>query len=127
MKLLLDSSVLIDVLRARNQRRSQLAQLVRAGHELCTTALNIAEIYAGMRLGEEQATEALLNGLELYDITYGVGRRAGQFKNAWSRKGRTLTLADSMIAAVAEERGCALITDNAKDFPMPEVKLYPLP
>jgi len=25
------------------------------------------------------------------------------------------------------ERKCVLLTDNRKDFPMPEVKLYPLP
>lgn len=29
--------------------------------------------------------------------------------------------------AVAMERNCVLLTDNRKDFPMPEVKLYPLP
>jgi len=127
MKLLLDSSVLIDVLRARNHRRAQLAELVRGGHVLCTTALNIAELYAGMRSGEEQATEALLAGLQLFEITADAGRRAGALKNAWSRKGRTLTLADTIIAAVSIERGCALVTDNAKDFPMPELHLHRLP
>jgi hypothetical protein len=29
--------------------------------------------------------------------------------------------------AIAMERKCVLLTDNHKDFPMPEVKLYPLP
>jgi hypothetical protein len=28
---------------------------------------------------------------------------------------------------LAIERGCALLTDNRKNFPMPEVRLYPLP
>jgi len=41
--------------------------------------------------------------------------------------GRTLTLADTVIAAVAMERGCAVMTDNRRDFPMPELQLYPLP
>ncbi len=47
MKLLLDASVLIDVLRFRNQRREWLAELVRGGHTLSTTTLNIAELYEG--------------------------------------------------------------------------------
>jgi predicted nucleic acid-binding protein len=48
-------------------------------------------------------------------------------KNAWSRKGRTITLADAIVAAIAIEHECRLLTDNRKDFPMPEIQLYPLP
>ena len=127
MKLLLDTSILIDVLRLRNQRNEWLAGLVRAGHTLSTTTLNIAEIYAGMRPAEEARTEALLSALELYELTGTSARLAGRLRNTWARKGHTLTLADTIVAAITIERGCALLTDNRKDFPMPEVRLYPLP
>jgi predicted nucleic acid-binding protein len=50
----------------------------------------------------------------------------GLLKNEWTRKGHTLLLADAIIAAIAIERECSLMTDNRKDFPMPELKLYPL-
>src|SRR5256885_11904789 len=62
-----DTSVLIDVLRRRNGRRELLAELVRAGHTLSTTALNIAEVYGGMRPGETAPTEAFLGELECQD------------------------------------------------------------
>ena|SRR5690242_12957238 len=127
MRLLLDTSILIDVLRFRNQRREFLAELVRGGHTLSTSTLNVAEVYAGMRPAEEARTEALLSNLELYDLNGVSARLAGKLKNAWAKKGHTLTLADSIVAAIAIERGCALLTDNRKDFPMPEVQLYPLP
>ncbi len=127
MKLLLDTSVLIDVLRFRNQRHEWLAELVRGGHTVSTTTLNIAEIYAGMRPGEEGKTEALLASLESHELNGSDARFAGKLKSNWARKGRTLTLEDTIIAAIAIERGCALVTDNRKDFPMPEVRLYPLP
>ncbi len=127
MKLLLDTSILIDVLRLRNQRRELLAELVRGGHILSTTTLNIAEIYAGMRPAEEGRTEALLSSLESYELSGSSARLAGRLKNTWARKGHTLALADAIVAATAMERGCALLTDNRKDFPMPEVQLYPLP
>jgi predicted nucleic acid-binding protein len=127
MNLLLDTSILIDVLRLRNRRSEWLAGLVRGGHTLSTTTLNIAEIYAGMRPAEEASTEALLSGLELYELSGTSARLAGRLKNTWARKGHTLTLADTIVAAIAIERGCALLTDNRKDFPMPEVRLYPLP
>jgi predicted nucleic acid-binding protein len=127
MRLLLDTTVLIDILRLRNQRREWLAEMVRGGHTISTTTLNIAELYAGMRPGEESKTEAFLSGLEPYDINGVDARFAGKLKSTWARKGRTLTLDDAIIAAIAIERGCALVTDNRKDFPMAEVQLYPLP
>lgn len=127
MNLLLDTSILIDVLRLRNRRSEWLAGLVRGGHILSTTTLNIAEIYAGMRPAEEGRTEALFSGLELYELSGTGARLAGRLKNTWARKGHTLTLADTIVAAIAIERGCVLLTDNRKDFPMPEVQLYPLP
>lgn len=127
MKLLLDTSILIDVLRLKKQRNQWLVELVRGGHSLATTALNIAEIYAGMRSAEESGTEALLSGLEVYELSGTSARLAGRFKNTWARKGHTLSLADTIVAAIAVDRGCALLTDNRKDFPMPEVQLYPMP
>jgi predicted nucleic acid-binding protein len=127
MRLLLDTSVLIDVLRARRNRRSWLAELVRAGHSLETSALNIAEVYAGMRPEEERATREFLSALRTHPITPGAAEKAGRLKNQWSRRGRTLTLADTIIAATAIEQGCELVTDNQKDFPMHELKLLGIP
>ena len=124
MKILLDTSVLIDVLRRRNGRREALAALVRAHESLATTTLNVAELYAGMRPGEEAATEALLKGLECFDLTGSAARLGGKLKYQWSKGGKTLSLADALIAAIAIEERCALLTDNRKDFPMPEVQLY---
>ena len=127
MRLLLDTSVLIDVLRRRHGRRELLAELAHDGHSLATTALNVAEVYAGMRPEEEAQTEAFLNALQCYELTGDVGRLAGRLKHKWARRGRTLTLADTIVAAIALERGCTLMTDNRKDFPMPELDHYRLP
>src|SRR4029077_3814694 len=112
------TSVLIDALRSRNARRELLAQLVNEGHHFSTTALNIAEVYSGVREGESTLTASFLDSLECRDLTASTGRLAGMLKNAWARKGRTLSLADTIIAAIAIENDCTLVTDNRKDFPM---------
>ena len=126
MRLLLDTSVLIDALRRRHQRRELLADLARAGHTLTTSALNVAEVYAGMRSSEEKETEAFLGVLECCELTRSAGCLAGKLKSQWAGKGRTLALADTIIAAIALEQGCILMTDNRKDFPMAELDHYPL-
>ena len=127
MHFLLDTSVLIDVLRLRRGRRELLAELARRGHSFATTALNIAELYAGMRPDEEVRTEEFLGLLDCYKLTPAAGRLAGNLKYNYARKGRTLTLADSIVAAIAMEQRCTLMTDNRKDFPMPELDCYDLP
>lgn len=127
MRLLLDTSVLIDVLRSRRERREWLGRLVRAGYSLETCAINIAEIYSGIRPGEESRTDALLSGLRRHDISVHAAEQAGAFKNLWARKGRTIGLDDMIVASVAIEQDCILVTDNQKDFPMPEIRLFEMP
>lgn len=125
--LLLDTSVLIDVLRRRKSRRELLGRLTEEGHQLTTTALNVVEVYMGMRTGEEEETGLLFNSLECYELDAYSAKEAGLLKNTWAKKGKTISLQDAIVAAIAIERACTLMTDNRKDFPMPELKLYPLP
>jgi predicted nucleic acid-binding protein len=127
MTLLLDTTILIDALRHRQGRRELLAKTVHQGHRLATTTINLAEIYAGMRPVEEARTKMFLDGLEYYPVTAAIARRAGRLKWEWSRKGRTLSLDDMLIAAAALEHGLTLMTDNRMDFPMRQLELYSLP
>lgn len=127
MKLLVDTSVIIDALRLRSGRKELLAQLLRDGHDLFTSAINVAEIYSGMRPNEEERTTLFLNALDCYEVDAKVGEHGGRIRNFYAGKGRTIALPDAIVAAIAIERGCTLLTDNRKDFPMPELKLYPLP
>jgi predicted nucleic acid-binding protein len=127
MQILLDTSVIIDALRLRRGRRQWLAQLVRSGHTLTTSALNLAEVYAGMRPAEETQTKAFLLALHCHEINASIAELAGRLKSEWAKKGSTLTLADTMVAAVALQQRCPLATDNRKDFPMPELQLPELP
>jgi len=125
--LLLDTTIIIDVLNEKRNRRQLLRDLVASGHRLACCAVNITEVYAGMRPKEEAKTGAFLTSLEYYPISFPAARLAGELKQQYSRKGRTLSVTDSLIVAVALHNGCTLLTDNIKDFPMKELSLYPLP
>jgi predicted nucleic acid-binding protein len=121
---LLDTSVIIDVLNGKRERDVLLTRLLNAGNLLACCPVNISEIYAGMRPKEEIATENFLQSLDFYEITWRVAKRAGLLKRDYSKKGQTLSIPDTTIAAVAIEYDLTLITDNTKDFPMPELSLY---
>ncbi len=76
--------------------------------------------------GEEVATAALIDRLFYYDVTQDVAKQAGSLRYQWRRQGYTLSLADATIAAVALHHNLALLTDNRKHFPMPELALPPM-
>jgi predicted nucleic acid-binding protein len=123
-EVLLDSSVLIDVLRGRPKALERFDALISVPCNLSTTALNAAEVYAGLRDGEETATAALFLDMTVYDVTHEIGLRAGLLKNTAARTGRTFALHDMIVAATALEHGLTVWTDNEKDFAVPGIVLY---
>ena len=124
---LLDTSVIIDAINNKKDRRQFLRDLLTAGNQLACCAINVTEIYAGIRPAEEQNTAAFLSTLAYYPVTFPAARLAGELKRDFGKKGTTLSVTDTVIAAVAIHHDLALVTDNTKDFPMNELNLYPLP
>lgn len=124
---LLDTSVIIDALNQKRGRWQLLGSLVEAGDTLACSVVTLTEIYAGVRPNEMPLTEQFLDALEHYQLDSRLARDAGLLKNEWAKQGRTLGVVDLIIAATALAHNLALMTDNRKDFPMPQLVLYPLP
>jgi predicted nucleic acid-binding protein len=124
---LLDTTVIIDAINEKKNRNAILIGLVEQGHILACCPINVAEVYAGLRPKEEQKTAGLLRSLQLYPITFPVAELAGRLKRNYGHKGKTLTIPDAIIAAVALHYQLILITDNPKDFPMPALSFHRLP
>ena len=72
----------------------------------------------GLRPAEEAAAGSLFSGLRLAPLGVDEGRRAGVWRREFARRGRTLTQADSLVAAAAVGIGARLATENPRDFPM---------
>ena len=124
---LLDTNIIIDALNGKRNRNAGLFNLATAGHTLACCPINAAEVCAGVRPKEEERTMALLQSLKLYPITFPVAELTGRLKREYGTKGKTLSIPDTIVAAVALHNELVLITDNVKDFPMEELSLYPLP
>ena len=127
MTYLLNSTVLIDVLNDRNGRPQFLAQLSHRNILLACCAVNVTEIYMGMRPGEQARTDELLRSLEFYPVTWEIARLAGDLFRQWCQKGHTLSYTDVTIAAVALIHDLVLVTDNQKHFPMPDLPVLTPP
>jgi predicted nucleic acid-binding protein len=123
---LLDSSVIIDAINDRKGRAQFLEDLIDVGMLLGCCPINITEIHMGMRPHEAERTEKFLASLEFYPVTPEIAKHAGALYREYRQKGVTLALPDLTIAAVAIANKLQLATDNPRDFPMPELRLYPL-
>lgn len=119
--LLLDTTVLIDLLRGRSGAVQRIRELRYAGVIPYVCAVNVEEIVRGLREHEYDTARTLFNGMRLVPLSSEEGWRAGEWRRSFARRGRTLAQADCLIAAAALSVRGHLATGNPKDFPMGEV------
>lgn len=86
-------------------------------------AVNVEEVYRGVRPGEEESVGLLFDGLRLASLDRTAGVRAGTWRREFAARGVTLSQADCLIAAAARSLGARLATGNPADFPMPELEV----
>ncbi len=115
MSVLVDTSVLIDVLRGVPAARSYLWGL---GAPPTCSEITRAEVLRGMRAAERRATDRLLAALRWAPVDEPVSRRAGELGRRYRSSHAGLGIADLLIAATADTHELPLATLNVRDFPM---------
>ncbi len=116
--LLLDTTVLIDVLRGRPGTIERL-KLAGGGREaLWTCAVNVEETVRGLRPSEVETARLLFEGLRIAPLGREQGELAGEWRRSFAARGVTLAQADCLVAAAAVGVGATLATGNPTDFPM---------
>ena len=121
MPVLLDTTVLIDVLRGTPGVRARLEAMERDGDVPLTCAVNVEELVRGLRPPEQDAAARLLQGLRIAPLGRSEGTRAGSWRAEHARRGLTLSQSDCLVAAAAVGSGARLATGNPKHFPFAEL------
>lgn len=125
MAFLIDTCVLIDHLTSRlpPDASAWLEQAVASG--LASTSVIVYhELLYGARTEKARAAvEELLRAWSVLPVDREVARRAAEIRRDQAAQGRTLGMADCLIAATAELKGLKVATSNVKDFPSVEVVL----
>ncbi|MFM7734171.1 MAG: type II toxin-antitoxin system VapC family toxin [Cyanobium sp.] len=113
--LMVDTDVLIDYLRDHSQA---VAFLESCEQPLATSVITVAELYAGVRDGEErQRLDAFVAAFKVLALDRQPAQRAGLWRRQYGPSHGT-GLADALIAASAEAAGATLVTLNRRHFPM---------
>jgi predicted nucleic acid-binding protein len=121
LPVLLDTTVLIDVLRGAPAAQRVLGLRSDGLPYIC--AINVEEIWRGLRAGEEPAAAQLIGALRLAELGREQAEVAGVWRRDHAARGVTLSQADCLIAAAAASVGARVATGNPKDFPMEGVEV----
>lgn len=118
MAALVDTSVLIDHLRGREEARSLLQAEISRDEPLFASVLTKVEVLAGMRRGEERPTWSLLGTLVWIEVSDAIAERAGRLAMRYLPSHPRVDLVDFVLAATREQLDVPLWTMNVRHFPM---------
>ncbi len=113
--IIVDTDVMIDYLRgdpkAVNFVRSHAERIV-------LSAIVLAELYAGVKGADEQATlDDVMSLFRVIPVTAETARCGGLLKRDFG-KSHGVGLADAIVAATAQSEGAELKTLNVRHYPM---------
>jgi len=112
---LLDTNVIIEYLRGRDAAIRYVESLEG---DLYVSAITVAELYSGVKgVDEEAAFERFLDAFEVIPMDRALARLGGLCRQHYQPAHGT-GLADAIVATSAELLGAALVTFNARHFPM---------
>lgn len=100
--LLFDTDVLIDFLRKKPAARRFITDAWANRPALYYSSITVAELYAGIRSGEESALKSLLSSMTSVSLTDSVAESAGDYLRQFRAQGITLSVPDTAIAASAK-------------------------
>ncbi len=117
MPILIDSTVLIDVLRGQPAARAFLAEARLTSALMSVTPVR-TEVLGGVLDGESRDTFTLLRLLDWIDVTVELADVAGALHRRYGAGYGGIDVVDYLLAAGALELGGVVATSNVRHFPM---------
>ena len=116
----LDTDISVAFLRGNEDAAGKILSLRNSG-EICTTFINVCELYKGIFLSEKrdsniQIVEEFLSKVSLLDSNSISAKIYGQNFSTLRDKGIIVPEMDLLIASICEANDCSLVTRNIKDF-----------
>lgn len=123
MRLLVDSTFVIDYLKDDPAAVARWDDAFGRGDEPLINEVVVCEVRTGLRERGVRAFELFLEPVEFIQPSPEHALLAGQWRAEARIIGRSLSLADSLIAAAADTADAAVLTRNVRDFAMTPVRV----
>lgn len=114
--MLLDTTILVDVLRGHERA---VAYVEALSDPPVVSVITVGELYAGVRSDEEDELARFLSVFRVVPVNKDIARQGGYWRRKYGPSDGT-SLTAALIAATASAEGLDLATHNTKHFPMLE-------
>lgn len=126
--IILDTAFIVDLLRGREKAHEKLTSLEESGESVCTTSINVLELYRGVFLSKGvdenlRVLRAMLDQFLVLDLNEDVYEIFGAL-SAWLRSsGRPVGDLDEAIAAIALAYGACVVSRDQHFLQLPGLKV----
>ena len=123
MRYLFDTDVMVDFFKHKPYATELIEELSKQS-TIAISALTITELRSGWTKKEAEFHLPRLYALcTVFPMTKEIAEQAGAWRMEYKKKGISLGTVDTVIAATAYLNKYLLLTNNTKDYPMPELLL----
>jgi len=123
-RVLVDTSVWISFFRGADSLPRQFRELLQS-QQLVTCGIVIAELLAGIRdANERESIETGMAGLDYLEMNQSTWSLVGTTLAGLRRAGKTLPISDVILAALAIENDCSVLTFDRLFRSIPSIRLY---
>ncbi len=126
MKYLPDTDTLIDCILGTGSTRQRIQEFIERNDEVALCPVTIAVLYSGLSEKRRVKWESWLLSLSYWHMGFDVAAQADMYRKTASEAGRTLSVLNSLLAALARDKGAILLTSNIKDYPMKDIRVLSL-
>ena len=123
MRILADSAFVIDYLNGVPEAEARWEAVFADGDEPIVNEIVVCEVSAGLKPWELHDFDTFLGPVEFVQPGPDAALMAGRWRAEARAAGRTLGLADALIAAAAYADNAAVLTRNTRDFALTPVRL----
>lgn len=123
MRLLLDSTFVIDVLDGVPAAVERQRSIFETGDEPFVNEVVVCEVRAGLMLRDQPNLAGFIEPVEFIQPGPESAMLAGRWRRDAHERGYRLSLPDALIAAAAAALEAAVLTRNVKDFALTPVRV----
>ena len=123
MRLLLDSTFVIDLLGGVPEAIDRQRAIYETGDEPFANEVVVCEVRAGMHHRDQPSLVGVLEPVEFIQPGPEAAMLAGEWRRDAHERGYTLSLPDALIASAADSIDAAVLTRNVKDFALTPVRV----
>lgn len=123
MRLMLDSTFVIDLLDGVRAAKARHRTMFEAGDEPFVNEVVVCEVRAGLRPRDVANLAGILEPVEFIQPGPESAVLAGEWRRDAHERGYRLSLPDALIASAAAAIDAAVLTRNLKDFALTPVRV----